>query len=561
MSGRESEQLLLSKLCDRGAALQPQSLVITKIQQGYHTRSYADQLRRAKRLASALQRWGVRMEDRVATLMWNSGWHFECYQAISCMGACLHTLNLRLGQADLGYIIHHAQDRIIFVDANLIQLLEQISPSDLATVELFVCAGSDGEANQWKSSQLDSRKTIDYEAFLNSGHEDYRWPALADSSMMGLCYTSGTTGKPKGAAYSQRSTYLHTLMICGVDQLAISSREVVLPFVPMFHVLSWGIPYALLMTGSPAVFTSHFTDPGAMLQMMMDWGVHVSTGVPAVWQTLRQHIQSTGSLAAVQPKMRLQRLVCGGSSPPATLMRWFLDELGIEFVQVWGMTETNPIGSVARRIGKVTDLEKGVDDSFNNVKKAGLPSPGVEVRIAQLDDLSRDVAPGEAGELLVRGPWVIQEYYEVDASEKFFQGWLITGDVAKIDEEGAIIISDRSKDVIKSGGEWISSIDMENAVCAMPGISLAAVVAVPHPRWDERPVVVVILDKGVNTEGLLDRVREHLSSSFAKFQLPDDVLVWKEIPHTGTGKMDKKSIRAKLEEQQYILPSLRTSKL
>eukprot|EP00434_Breviolum_minutum_P016653 symbB.v1.2.014681.t1/scaffold1073.1/size139849/2 len=225
------------------------------------------------------------------------------------------------------------------------------------------------------------------------------------------------------------------------------------------------------------------------------------------------------------------------------------------------MTETNPIGSVARRIGKVKDLEKSIDESFANVRKAGLPSPGVEVRVANLEDLSQDVRPGETGELLVRGPWIIQDYFEVDAKEKFLDGWLITGDVAKIDEEGAIIISDRSKDVIKSGGEWISSIDMENAVTALSGIGMAAVVAVPHPRWDERPVVVVTLDKGERPENLLQRIHQHLSSSFAKFQLPDDVLVWNEIPHTSTGKIDKKVIRAKLQEQGYVLPSLRSSKL
>eukprot|EP00435_Cladocopium_sp_Y103_P014560 s66_g3.t1 len=316
----------------------------------------------------------------------------------------------------------------------------------------------------------------------------------------------------------------------------------------------------------------------------MDWRVQLSTGVPTVWQQLRAHIQSTG-IASVKPKLALQRLICGGSAPPASLMRWYLDELGVEFVQVWGMTETNPIGSSAKRIGKVPDLQKSTDASFENVRKAGLPCPGairsfalgevyqvgVEVRIASLDDLHQTAAPGEAGELLVRGPWVIQEYYQVDAHDKFFNGWLITGDVAKIDEDGAIIISDRSKDVIKSGGEWISSIDMEilgrqfrvslacwgsrlyerNAVTALPGVAMAAVVAVPHPKWDERPVVVVILEKGQSAEGLLDRIHQHLSASFAKFQLPDDALVWSEIPHTGTGKMDKKAIRAKLEAQRY----------
>ena len=560
MSGRDIEALLLSKLCDRGTAIQPKSSIVTRTLNGYHVSNYAEHLRRSKRLASALSHWGVQFQDRVATLMWNTGWHFEIYHAISCLGAILHALNLRLSIADLNYIIGHAQDRIVFVDANLIALLEQVDVSVLNNVELFVCVGESGEANRW-SCHLDPKRTVDYEAFMASGQEEFQWPIVPEESLMGLCYTSGTTGRPKGAAYSQRSTYLHTLMICGVDQLAISAAEVVMPFAPMFHVLSWGIPYALLMTGSPVVFSNNFTDPGQMLQMMMDWKVQVATGVPTVWQQLRTHIQSQGGVAAIKSKMALQRLICGGSSPPAALMRWYLDELGVEFVQVWGMTETNPIGSVARRIGKVKDLEKSIDESFANVRKAGLPSPGVEVRVANLEDLSQDVRPGETGELLVRGPWIIQDYFEVDAKEKFLDGWLITGDVAKIDEEGAIIISDRSKDVIKSGGEWISSIDMENAVTALSGIGMAAVVAVPHPRWDERPVVVVTLDKGESPENLLQRIHQHLSSSFAKFQLPDDVLVWNEIPHTSTGKIDKKVIRAKLQEQGYVLPSLRSSKL
>lgn len=560
MGARDAEPLLLSKLCDRGAQIQPKSSIVTRTSNGYHVTTYGEHLRRSKRLASALSKCGVKLEDRVATLMWNTGWHFECYHAISCLGAVLHTVNLRLGTADLNYIISHAQDRMMFVDAHLIPLLEQVDANILASLELFICVGENAEANNWSSSVLDPKRTVDYEAFLMSGNEEFSWPMVPETSLMGLCYTSGTTGRPKGAAYSQRSTYLHTLMICGVDQLAISAAEVVMPFVPMFHVLSWGIPYALLMTGAPVTFTNRFTDPGNMLQIMMDWRVQLSTGVPTVWQQLRAHIQSQG-VASVKPNLALRRLICGGSAPPASLMRWFLDELGVEFVQVWGMTETNPIGSSAKRIGKVPDLQKSTDESFENVRKAGLPCPGVEVRIARLDDLHQTVAPGEAGELLVRGPWVIQEYFQVDAHDKFFNGWLITGDVAKIDEDGAIIISDRSKDVIKSGGEWISSIDMENAVTALPGVAMAAVVAVPHPKWDERPVVVVILEKGQSAEGLLERIHQHLSGSFAKFQLPDDVLVWREIPHTGTGKMDKKAIRSKLEEQRYVLPSLRTSKL
>eukprot|EP00439_Symbiodinium_sp_Y106_P074892 s1334_g14.t1 len=285
--------------------------------------------------------------------------------------------------------------------------------------------------------------------------------------------------------YSQRATYLHTLMSNGVDQLGISGRSVVLPFVPMFHVLSWGVPFNILMMGCRAVFPSHFTDAGSLLQMFGDWKVQLSCGVPTVWQGVRAQIEKEG-VAKWKPALALQRLVCGGSAPAPEMMRWYLDQLGVEFIQVWGMTETNPLGSMSVRLGKFSDLAKSVDETFKNVLKAGLPNPGdlahsAYVRIAQFDDLSRDAPCGQTGELLVRGPWVIQEYFQVDASDKFFQGWLITGDVAKIDEEGFIIISDRSKDVIKSGGEWISSIDMENSLTSLPGVSVAAVVGVPQP--------------------------------------------------------------------------------
>jgi len=557
---RDSEPLLLSSIVDRGAALQPDNLIVTKTAQGYHTVTFLEHLKRSKRLASALSKWGVKLEDRVGTLMWNTGWHFECYHAIPCMGAVLHTLNLRLGPADLGYIIQHAQDRVIIADADLLGLLCQVGKEMMSKVELLVCVGEDGVPGAWKlpaGPGLETMKVIDYEAFLSSGSEDFVWPSFPETTTMGLCYTSGTTGKPKGAAYSHRSTYLHTLILVGADMLGLSGTQVVLPFVPMFHVLSWGMPFGILMTGARPIFNSRWMDPGSLLKLMIDWKVQLSTGVPTVWQGVRALIEKEG-VDKVRAVLKLQTLTCGGSAPPAEMMRWYLDKLGIEFIQGWGMTETNPLGALGVRVAKVSDLDKSLDDSFKNVMKAGLPMPGVQVRIADSENLSKDVPAGEAGELLVRGPWIIQEYFQVDAPDKFHNGWLITGDVAKVDSEGAIIISDRSKDVIKSGGEWISSIDLENLITSMPGVAMAAVVAVPHPKWDERPVAIVMLAPDASKDNLLDRVHAHCSKNFAKFQLPDDVLVWKEIPLTSTGKLDKKVIRAKLEEQKYVVPSART---
>ncbi|CAJ1398626.1 unnamed protein product [Effrenium voratum] len=326
-----------------------------------------------------------------------------------------------------------------------------------------------------------------------------------------------------------------------------------MPFVPMFHVLSWGTPFALMMLGVRTVLSSRFMDPASLVRMMIDWKVNLATGVPTVWQGVRSYIQQQG-VETLKPQLStLNRLTCGGSAPQPELMRWFLEQLGVEFLQGWGMTETNPMGSIAQRVVKYSDVGKSVEESFKNVTKAGIPNPCVRVRIAKPEDLSVELPQGEAGELLVRGPWIIQEYFHTEAPDKFHDGWLVTGDVAKIDEEGAIVICDRSKDVVKSGGEWISSIDMENMIMSMAEVEMAAVVGIPHPRWDERPIAVATLASGASKENLLEKVRQHLSKAFAKFQLPDDVLVWEAIPLTSTGKIDKKLIRAKLKEQLVSL--------
>mmetsp|Transcript_75505 Transcript_75505/g.209793 ORF Transcript_75505/g.209793 Transcript_75505/m.209793 type:complete len:569 (+) Transcript_75505:124-1830(+) len=541
---RDHLPLLLRSLCDRGPAVQPENLVVTKTGEGYAKLTFREHQARSVRLASALSRWGLKVEDRVGTLMWNTAWHLQCYHALSCMGAVLHTLNLRLSPKELGVIIGHAADRVIIADADLLGLVAKVDRPILERVELLVCVGADGVSGQWAlPDAFPIASAVDFEAFLGTGDDKFAWPDLPETGIHALCYTSGTTGLPKGAAYSQRSTYLHTLSGIAPDQLGISGSMTVCPFVPMFHVLSWGVPFMGLMLGTRMVFTGRFMDPESLLNLMLDWQVELSTGVPTVWQGVRGAIEKMG-LDAVRQKHRLRLLTCGGSAPPPEMMRWYGENLNVEFLQGWGMTETNPLGSVGRRVAKYEDLSKSPEALFGNITKAGLPLPGVEVRIASADDLSADVRPGEPGELLVRGPWIIAEYFQFDAPEKFHKGWLITGDVASIDEAGAIIISDRSKDVIKSGGEWISSIDLENHITAMSDIVMAAVVAVPHPRWDERPVAIVTLapGSGLATMGnLVELVGKHCSTAFAKFQLPDDVLAWDALPLTSTGKIDKKN--------------------
>lgn len=556
--GRDTLPLLLHSLCDRGAKLQPDNLIITRTATGYVQVTYAEHQIRTLRLASALSRWGVVVGDRVGTLLWNTAWHLQCYHAISCMGAVLHTLNLRLGPVDLGYIIDHAADRVIFSDHDLLALLGQVEQPILDRVELVVCCGEDGQPGAWTlPASINASKAVDYEAFLQGGTEDFVWPEMPETATHALCYTSGTTGKPKGAAYSHRSTYLHTIVgISGADQLALRGTNVVLPFVPMFHVLSWGVPFGALMVGCRIVFTGRFMDPDSVVSSMIDWGVDLSTGVPTVWQGVRAALEKRG-LEQVRSTLNLKTLTCGGAAPPAELMAWYLEKLGVEFIQGWGMTEMNPLGTLGKFVAKASDLKKCPEERFANVVKAGLPLPGVEVRVADQEDLSKDMPLGQPGELLVKGPWIIQEYFQVDAPDKFHNGWLITGDIAKIDEEGAIVISDRSKDVIKSGGEWISSIDLENLITAADGVVQAAVVAVPHPKWDERPVAVVVLASGASSQGLVERIRDHCSSDFAKFQLPDDVLVWEALPLGPTGKIDKKAIRQRLADEGYTLPEFR----
>mmetsp|Transcript_7108 Transcript_7108/g.11486 ORF Transcript_7108/g.11486 Transcript_7108/m.11486 type:complete len:566 (+) Transcript_7108:72-1769(+) len=557
---RDLEPLLLKNLMDRGPYLQPDNLIVTKTATGYHQITMDEHLRKSKRLGSALARWGVQISDTVGTLMWNSGYHLHCYHGVTCMGAILHTLNLRLGPKDLGYTIEHAEDRVIIVDFDLLKLLDLVDDAIMARIELILVVGEDYVPGKWQAPSKLAAKCKDFEAFVASGAEDFVWPELPETATHALCYTSGTTGNPKGVAYSHRSTFLHTLSVAAADSLGIRGCDVVLPFVPMFHVLSWGIPFAVLMLGARTVFSGRFMDPGSVLQCFADWKVGISTGVPTVWQGVRAAIEAKG-VDKVKPTLALKVLTCGGSAPPAEMIVWYLKNLGVEFIQGWGMTETNPLGSLGRRVAKFSDLSKSDEELNANMAKAGLVMPGLQVRIANQEDLAKDQPADEPGELLIKGPWIIQEYLKNPAADKFHNGWLITGDIAKLDKEGAIVICDRSKDVVKSGGEWISSIDMENMVASLADVQMAAVVAVPHPKWDERPVVVVVLNPGASADGLFDKVRQHLSSSFAKFQLPDEVLVWAEMPMTSTGKLDKKSIRDLLNKEGYVLPDLRKSKL
>ena len=541
----QNTPLLMSRILGRGALLDPEVEVVTQQINGTHRQTLGKTWARANQVANALRDHGIKVGDRVGSFMWNNYYHLELYQGVPSMGSVLHTLNIRLSPADLEYIINHAGDKVIFADEDLLPLLEPLW-GKIPCVELLVICrhGENGESS--------FENQIDYDDFIKGQSESYDWPDIDETSPMGLCYTSGTTGKPKGVMYTNRSTYLHTLVESLPDALGLSSLDSLLGIVPMFHAMGWGLPYAASMLGCKQVMPHRFMVPEIFLNLMQDEEVTISAGVPTIWQGVRAELEANEGKYNLS---KLGRLTCGGSAPPVEMMRWYWESYKVEMIQGWGMTETNPLGTVSRKVAKRSHLGTTEDEQFENIAKAGLAMPSLDIEIfdEEWNALPHD---GEAvGELCIKGPWIASEYYNDPQPDKFHDGWLVTGDVAKIDSQQYVMIADRSKDLIKSGGEWISSVDLENHIVAMPGVAQAAVVARPHPKWDERPVALVIMSDGVELDS--DAVIEHCSSIFAKWQLPDEIIETKNIPLTSTGKIDKKAIRAKMDEDGYQLPDLR----
>ncbi|MBS1788978.1 MAG: long-chain fatty acid--CoA ligase [Acidobacteria bacterium] len=533
--------LTMPVLMDRGPMLHPETEIVSKMRDKIHRYTYAELGKRARQFANAITRLGIKQGDRVATLAWNGYRHLEVYYATPCMGAVLHTLNLRLSAADLEYIVNHAEDSVICVDDDLLPILEKLAGKIPAVKHIIVMNNT---GNQASDALAASAKIHDYEELIAGEPTEFTWPEIDENSPMGLCYTSGTTGHPKGVMYTHRSNYLHTITGGLPDALGLKRDDVVMAVVPMFHANAWGLPYICMMLGLKQVFPGPTMDGASVCQLLQDEKVTFTGGVPTIWMGVISELQANPGKYDLS---NLREMVCGGSSPPRAMIDWLETNLGIDFIQAWGMTETSPLGTVCRLKPKMKNLPR--EKKLDIKQRAGLYTPGLRLRI--VNDFGEEVPHDGAsmGRLLVKGPWIAATYYRTDPTpDKFPDGWLDTGDVATLDTEGYMAIADRSKDLVKSGGEWISSVDLENAIMAVPGVAEAAVIAIAHPKWDERPLACVVKKPGA--ELTKDQIYDHLLKSFAKWWMPDDILFIDAVPKTSVGKFDKKVLREQFKDFQ-----------
>jgi fatty-acyl-CoA synthase len=541
LSTMQDAPLLVSGILRHGQEVYGDSkvLTITGPEGEASEASFREVAERSERLASALTRLGIGDSDRVGTFLWNNQTHLESYLGIPAMGAVMHTLNIRLFPEQLAYVVNHAEDTAIIVDASLIPLLGRVR-DQLTTVKHIIVAG------QGDTESLG--QTFDYDELLGAEEPGFDWPELDERQAAAMCYTSGTTGNPKGVAYSHRSTFLHSMAITSASSLGINEQDRVLSIVPMFHANAWGTPYGAFLTGADMVMPQQFLQAAPLAAMIERHRPTMSAGVPTIWNDLMRYAESNevdlSSLRAV---------TVGGAAVPRHLIEQFEKQFGINMIQGWGMTETSPLCALAIP-PKGTPPEEEMDWRA----KTGRIVPGVEIRICAEDGsvLPRD---GETvGEFEVRGPWIAASYYGDPSPDRFHDGWLRTGDVGSLDTKGFMQISDRTKDVIKSGGEWISSVELENEVMAHAGVFEAAVVAVPDPKWSERPLVAVV--RGEGSKVTADELVDHLNGRVSKWWVPERWTFIDELPKTSVGKFDKKVIRAdyadgKLDVVELELPS------
>ena len=533
----QDQPLLISSLIEFAARHHGDAEIVSRRVEGdLHRGTYRQVAARSRQVAAALDGWGLAFSDRVATLAWNGYRHLELYFGVSGSGRVLHTLNPRLAPDQVVWIVNHAEDRVLCFDMTFLPLIKAIW-KQCATVRHWV-ALCDADT---LPADTGIPGLVSYEAWIAPQGTSYEWPEFDERSAASLCYTSGTTGNPKGALYSHRSTVLHAYGGALPDALNLSARDCILPVVPMFHVNAWGLPYAAAMTGAKLVFPGAALDGKSVYDLIENERVTMAAGVPTVWLGLLNHMAQSGLRFSA-----LSRTVIGGSACPPAMIRAFKDQYGVTVLHAWGMTEMSPLGTVCTL--KLPQMAGTPEQQMDTLVKQGRAIFGVEMKIVDPDGRELPWDGQSSGDLMVKGPWIISSYFKGEGGDPLVDGWFPTGDVATIDPDGFMQITDRSKDVIKSGGEWISSIDVENIAMAHPAVAMAACIGVAHPKWDERPLLVVVRKPGA------ELTREALLALYdgkvARWQVPDDVVFVDEIPLGATGKMQKMKLREHFKDHR-----------
>lgn len=531
--------LSMTQMIKRAEKFFPSKQVVSRTSSGIQRFTYKEIADRTRKLAESLQKLGVEKGDKVGTLAWNHHRHLEAYFAIPCSGAVLHTINIRLSPQHIVFIINHAEDKVLLIDSDIVPLIEAVKDK-LPTVKAFIIMTDEPELPETTLSPV-----YHYEKLLEEATGDYEYPDdLDENAPAGMCYTSATTGNPKGVIYSHRGIVLHSMALGMADSAAVSEKDIAMPVVPMFHVNAWGLPFAAVWFGTSLVLPGPYFTPKLLAELIQEENVTITAGVPTIWLGLLKELDENSYNMS-----SLRGVLCGGSAAPKGMIKAFEQKHKIPFMHAYGMTETSPLVVISTL--KSYQEELSAEEQIDIKAKQGILVPGLEMKVVGKDgEVAWDGK--EMGELAIRGPWIASEYYKDERTDEAFRdGWLYTGDVVTVDGEGFMKIVDRTKDLIKSGGEWISSVDLENALMAHEAVFEAAVVAVPHEQWQERPVACVVLKDAYKGKDLKEELFEFLKPQFAKWWLPDEILFMEEIPKTSVGKFLKMALRDQVQKE-YI---------